>query len=94
MAKQLRVLVNKTSKTNSIPSVSPVPLEPAQLPKNSENLKLLDLSPLEFAKQLTIKEYEVYNSIHSSEFLNMGWHRNKNLNLSPNIRALITKYLI
>lgn len=39
------------------------------VPKNSKKLKLLDIEPLELARQLTIKESDLYRKIRPMECL-------------------------
>ncbi|KAI9298992.1 ras GEF [Neoconidiobolus thromboides FSU 785] len=48
---------------------------PPILPKNMNKLKLLDLDPLEIARQLTIIDSNNYNKIKPTEFLNKAWSR-------------------
>ena len=45
----------------------------SEFPNNIQNFDLLDLSPAEVAKQLTIMEQTIYNSLQAREFLNLNW---------------------
>eukprot|EP01130_Rhizamoeba_saxonica_P013333 TRINITY_DN5687_c0_g1_i1.p1 TRINITY_DN5687_c0_g1~~TRINITY_DN5687_c0_g1_i1.p1 ORF type:complete len:926 (-),score=200.32 TRINITY_DN5687_c0_g1_i1:1175-3952(-) len=62
------------------------PKEPI-VPKNifSTDLSLMDVSPIEIARQLTIRTYEIYSRIYSYELLNLGWLDRDFDKLCPNI---------
>ena len=55
------------------------------LPKNLQRIKILDLDPLEIARQLTLMEAKHFNIIRPQELLNKSWS-NPNLP-APNIRG-------
>jgi son of sevenless-like protein len=64
------------------------------LPKKMKKLKLVEINPIEVARQLTLIEYQLYSKIRLDECLNKAWQRKKNVDagereLAPNIRALI-----
>ncbi|KAF9885929.1 cell division cycle- protein [Aspergillus nanangensis] len=44
-------------------------------PKNMKKLKLLDIDPTEFARQLTILEARIFARIHQAECLNKTWQK-------------------
>ncbi|KAF2863271.1 guanine-nucleotide dissociation stimulator CDC25 [Piedraia hortae CBS 480.64] len=46
---------------------------PPILPKNLKKLKILDIDPLEFARQLTLLEAKMYGKIKVTECLNKTW---------------------
>ena len=57
------------------------------LPRSLKRLKLSEVDPLELARQLTLVESRLYNSIKPSECLGKAWSDKDNL--APNIRAMI-----
>ncbi|KAF9454846.1 ras GEF [Macrolepiota fuliginosa MF-IS2] len=67
--------------TNQIPAPTPI------LPKNSKKLKLLDIDPLELARQLTIMESRMYQRIKPIEAL--GRARAQKMDVTDNIGAVI-----
>ena len=62
------------------------------VPKNMKKLKLLDIDPTEFARQLAIIEARLFAKIRPSEFLSLGWQKKLQPGepeSAPNIRAFI-----
>ncbi|GMM35628.1 Ras family guanine nucleotide exchange factor [Saccharomycopsis crataegensis] len=65
--------------TNIAFSVVPPPSEPAPKPilptisKNHKNLRLFDIDPVEFARQLTVKDFELYSQITLLQCLERVW---------------------
>jgi hypothetical protein len=61
---------------------------PSKLPKNLNNLRFLEIDPLEIARQLTIMESKTYTQIQPIECLNKAWSEKEN---SPavNVKAMI-----
>ena len=49
------------------------PAPPPLYPKNLSKLRLVDIDPLELARQLTIMDSELYQKITSVECLNKSW---------------------
>lgn len=95
-AEQLSKLISKkvqgTISRNKIVSISgkaPLPLVSKNLKPG--NIKLLDLEPLEIARQLTLMESKLYNQIQPSECLNKSWSDPKLSHNSENIRRLIER---
>jgi son of sevenless len=41
----------------------------------SKNFSLLDWSPIEIARQITLIEYEIFRKIQPNEFFNLGWSK-------------------
>ncbi|KAG5519994.1 hypothetical protein PMAC_001070 [Pneumocystis sp. 'macacae'] len=64
---------------------------PPVLPKNLKKFKLLDLDPLEIARQLTIIESKIYNKIKPIECLNKAWSKNFANDIAKNIKSMILK---
>ena len=46
-----------------------------RLPKNISHLNLLDIDPLELARQLAIMEQQLYKAIQVRECLNQAWNK-------------------
>jgi len=71
---------------SSVDSPSPI------LPKNMKKLKLLDIDPLEFARQLTIIESRLYGKIKPPECLNKIWQKktvSQDTEPAANVKSLI-----
>ncbi|ORY86258.1 cell division control protein [Protomyces lactucae-debilis] len=67
---------------------SPVP--PPIVPKNTKRLRLLEIDPLEVARQLTIMESTLYNKIKPVECLDKSWSRREaGTENAENIKAMI-----
>ncbi|KAI8391128.1 ras guanine nucleotide exchange factor domain-containing protein [Radiomyces spectabilis] len=69
----------------------PDPPEPI-LPRNRRKFRLLDIDPLEMARQLTIMDFKLYSSIRPVECLDKSWSRDANDekgSVAVNIRASI-----
>ncbi|KAI0754910.1 ras GEF [Daedaleopsis nitida] len=72
-AKQLLILIERAQRggdapiktTNTVPLAPPAPI----LPKSTKKLKLLDIDPLELARQLTLMEAALYKKIRPMECL-------------------------
>jgi hypothetical protein len=65
----------------------PDPPEPI-LPRNIKRVKLLDIDPLEMARQLTIIDFKLYSAIRPIECLDKAWSAPED-NVANNIRASI-----
>ncbi|KAI9713072.1 MAG: hypothetical protein M1820_001057 [Bogoriella megaspora] len=62
------------------------------LPKNRKKLKFLDIDPVEFARQLTIIESNLYGKVKPTECLNKTWQRKVNkdeADPAANVKAVI-----
>ncbi|KAI8339106.1 ras guanine nucleotide exchange factor domain-containing protein [Chlamydoabsidia padenii] len=62
------------------------------LPRNPKKFKLLDIEPIELARQLTIMDFKMYSSIRPIECLDKAWSRETPDDVAPtaiNIRASI-----
>ncbi|KAL7279895.1 hypothetical protein ACG7TL_006304 [Trametes sanguinea] len=72
-AKQLLILIERAQRggdapiktTNTVPITPPAPI----LPKNTKKVKLLEIDPLELARQLTLMEAALYKKIRPLECL-------------------------
>ena len=68
------------------------PVPPPILPKNLKKLKFLDIDALEFARQLTIIDSNLYGKIKSTEWLNKMWQKSASAEdpePAVNVRAVI-----
>ncbi|SSD59633.1 uncharacterized protein SCODWIG_01394 [Saccharomycodes ludwigii] len=90
------VLSGGLSSTPSVVSSTKLNL-PLNKPSNSPSphsmgtIKLLDLSPSEFAEQLTVKECELYSKINTFECLDRIWGKKYcSFGGSPNIKKFIS----
>ncbi|KAI8819872.1 ras guanine nucleotide exchange factor domain-containing protein [Fimicolochytrium jonesii] len=68
--------------TNSAPAPPPI------LPRSLKKFGILDLDPLEVARQLTIMESRLYNSIEPIELVGQKWTKKAGRSGAPNVRAL------
>lgn len=70
-----------------------IPPPPALLPKNVfGTFKLLDVHPLELARQLTLIESELFRQIEPWEFFNQAWMSVTKERDAPNIVQLIAHF--
>ncbi|CEP07119.1 hypothetical protein, partial, partial [Parasitella parasitica] len=72
-------------------SVRAEDMPPTILPKNMKRLKLLDLDPLELARQMTIMDFKLYNKIKPVECLDKNWGKpdTDQKHIAANVRASI-----
>ena len=77
-----------TSLRKVIPSVRHQNAPPPIVPRNLRHLKLLDLDPVELARQITLMESVAYCRIQPAEFLKKAWSE-KESDTSVNIKAMI-----
>ncbi|KAJ3215276.1 hypothetical protein HDU67_000620 [Dinochytrium kinnereticum] len=62
---------------------------PPILPKNLKRIRLVDVDPVEIARQLTIVEASAYNRLQAVEFLKQGWcARGEEGAVLGNVRAM------
>lgn len=64
------------------------PIPPRVIP--GKPITLLDIQPLELARQLTILEANLFVKIKPPEFLNKKWQKEDSESTAPNIGAVIT----
>ena len=77
------VLLKKMVMNNNTPAPASI------LPKNLRKIKLLELDPLEVARQLTIMESTLYNKIKPFECLDKSWSKPDAPEEAENIKAMI-----
>eukprot|EP01114_Cavostelium_apophysatum_P018878 TRINITY_DN5933_c0_g1_i1.p1 TRINITY_DN5933_c0_g1~~TRINITY_DN5933_c0_g1_i1.p1 ORF type:complete len:537 (+),score=114.94 TRINITY_DN5933_c0_g1_i1:70-1680(+) len=70
----------------------PRTIEPLSRSGPSNTLVLIDIDPLEVARQLTLIEYDLYSKIIPKECLNQNWTRPDKEALSPHVVALIERF--
>ncbi|KAH8549637.1 ras guanine nucleotide exchange factor domain-containing protein [Umbelopsis sp. PMI_123] len=65
------------------------PAPPAILPKNMKRVRLLDIDPLEIARQLTVMDSRLYIKIKPVECLDKNWGKEDSENIAANVKASI-----
>jgi hypothetical protein len=55
---------------------------------NTLSLRLEDIDPLEFARQLTLLEFEFYASLKPREFIDLAWMKDDKEEYAPGILAM------
>lgn len=63
----------------------PVPM----IPKATTLISLLDIDPLEIARQLTLLQWKIFYAIEPNECLDQAWNSKKLHHRSPHIRQMI-----
>lgn len=66
----------------------PIPILPKKLPRDGRGLKLLDIDPEEVARQITIRQMNLYLNIKVVDCLDKGWTRDKASSVN-NIKKMI-----
>ncbi|KNC96346.1 uncharacterized protein SPPG_08247 [Spizellomyces punctatus DAOM BR117] len=61
---------------------------PPVLPKSLKKLVLLDIDPLELARQLTLIESKLFNAIQPLELVGQEWAKKNERSLAVNVRAM------
>eukprot|EP01094_Clydonella_sp_ATCC50884_P005879 TRINITY_DN1486_c0_g1_i1.p1 TRINITY_DN1486_c0_g1~~TRINITY_DN1486_c0_g1_i1.p1 ORF type:complete len:1136 (+),score=369.66 TRINITY_DN1486_c0_g1_i1:225-3632(+) len=79
-----------TEKEKQFVFTVPAPRSILPYVRHPKNLKLLELHPLEVARQLTLIEANMFRSIRPRELLNQSW--NKSPDKAPNVLALIERF--
>jgi son of sevenless-like protein len=69
------------------PVPPPAPLIPR--PSNGRELRLMDIAPLELARQLTILEFSYFQKIKPVECLKKAWTSSTGEEKAPNVRCVI-----
>ncbi|KAL6060557.1 pleckstriny domain-containing family H member 1-like isoform X2 [Balamuthia mandrillaris] len=86
-----KVFPKKRSKEAFL-TAAPEPILPTLFDETSNAFDILDLSPLEVARQLTLLEFELFYKIQPKEFLSNGWSAGKNKETAPNIIVTIERF--
>ncbi|KAJ6229147.1 guanine nucleotide exchange factor [Anaeramoeba flamelloides] len=95
LAKSIRSTINKQLSENTVHKKTFLDLPPDPIyPKNifSSDFSLLDLDPVEFARQETLIEHDIYTKIRPPELLNQAWSKEKTKHRSTNVLALIQRF--
>ncbi|ORX93040.1 ras GEF [Basidiobolus meristosporus CBS 931.73] len=93
-AKQLLKLIDKRMQSSFDGSFRKMVLNmnkeapPPILPKNLKRLRLLEIDPIELARQFTVMDSAMYNRIRPVECLNKAWSQ-KDGSIAVNIKAMI-----
>lgn len=53
--------------------------------------RLVDINPIEIARQLSLIDYKIFSSIQPKEFLNQAWSKEALKARAPNVRAMIKR---
>ena len=93
-ASQLLVVIEQRLHDKSTKHLVPTPINnapPPVVPKSLRKIKVLDIDPTEFARQLTILEYQHYARIKPGEFLNKTWQKKGTNDAQPrtNVNTMI-----
>jgi len=81
------------SGTQSKNFVFPSPPPEAHIPKTEDPEKLMDeIDPIEFARQLTLKEHELLRAIEPHELLSCGWAKKDKEFRSPHLLSMIQHF--
>eukprot|EP01119_Soliformovum_irregulare_P015233 TRINITY_DN4263_c0_g1_i1.p1 TRINITY_DN4263_c0_g1~~TRINITY_DN4263_c0_g1_i1.p1 ORF type:complete len:626 (-),score=176.08 TRINITY_DN4263_c0_g1_i1:601-2478(-) len=68
---------------------SPTPLFTLPPSGNSSTWTIFDFEPLEMARQITMKQFELFRLISPKEFLNQSWMKSRKEETSPNLLNMI-----
>mmetsp|Transcript_68 Transcript_68/g.79 ORF Transcript_68/g.79 Transcript_68/m.79 type:complete len:516 (-) Transcript_68:40-1587(-) len=96
LAEQLNNIFDKQTQKSGLTQMKllqTVSLPVSILPKSLDGpLNILDLDPLEVARQLTLIEYEMYNKIQPKECLDQCWNKDGKETRAPHIVELIDRF--
>jgi son of sevenless-like protein len=92
--KKLRIDTSTGSLYNRKTSLVDLQKAPKPIISNLNNPSILSIDPLEIARQLTLIDERMFQSITPSEVLNQAWTKPKKAELSPNICAINNQYNI
>lgn len=71
----------------------PAPILPKVVPgKPKAQLELMDIDPVELARQITLIDYELFGQIRPSELLNQSWNKPKLKHRSPHVLEMIQRF--
>jgi len=87
LQKLLELKIAHVESTNKKPEADLI--ENIELPKNPKYVNVLQFHPLEFARQITLVQSEMFRKIPYHEFLNNGWMKKEKDKLTPCLLALI-----
>ncbi|KAL0488484.1 RasGEF [Acrasis kona] len=94
MCQDVAVVISSTDppnqSTNQPPSQEvPKPIVSKNAPDPTK-LKMENIHPLEFARQLTLMEFEMFAKVNGEELLGLGWTKDSKEWTSPNITKIIS----
>jgi len=94
LSKQLEDIIDrkKTLSREVNGLVSPPPILPITFSGPDGSLGLLDIDPLELARQLTLIEYELYDQIQPKECLDQCWNKEDKEKRAPHVVKLIEQF--
>jgi len=70
---------------------APKPYYLSREPKDARLINILDLNPIEIARQLTISEFGIFQKITGEELLALGWNKSSKEWTAPNISEIISR---
>ena len=85
-----RVADQLNSQFTSLSLRQPMPC-PEVIKLTKKDFDLLDIDPLELARQITLDDVIVYQSLEARDFLNCAWS-NKGAGYAPTIKAMISNF--
>jgi len=85
-----RAKTSQGLKLSAAPSFSSIPPNPV-IPQRAQ-FTFLELDPAELARQLTIREHQLYKKISAVECLGQGWTKKDRKDRSPNIIRMIHEF--
>uniref|UniRef100_A0A7S3D2F8 Uncharacterized protein n=1 Tax=Palpitomonas bilix TaxID=652834 RepID=A0A7S3D2F8_9EUKA len=78
---------NQVDKIKGAEAENKVPILPTQ-----SDWTLVDIDPIEVARQLCLMDQELYTAIHPKELLNQAWSKKMKNERSPNVLRLIERF--
>lgn len=91
---QLKKILNKKleNRPDSLTAIQNMKAPPSIIPEKESISIVLEIDPLEIARQLTLIEYDLYNKIMPKECLGQGWNKEQKETNSPHIYQLIQRF--
>jgi len=93
-AKQLEVALNRKIQGNDTRKIIQPKTPSPIVPRCKGELTVMDIHPLEMARQLFMIEHELYRKIQPKECLDQSWTKNdaQGKTVAPNVLALINRF--
>jgi hypothetical protein len=63
----------------------------SRAPKDPRQINILDVNPIEIARQLTLTEFAIFEKVTSEELLGLGWNKDSKEWTAPNITEIISR---
>lgn len=65
------------------------PVPKSIIPTVTSNLTLVDMDPIEIARQITLIEFEVFKAISPTQCLNQAWIKQNKQDIAPDVLKMI-----